>query len=237
MKLVPAKTPELVKSIFPSFVWNIKTEEKILFLTFDDGPTPGVTDWVLELLENYNAKATFFCIGKNIESHPELFERIISQGHSIGNHTYNHLKGWKTKTNDYLKDVELTEHVIKDKLQNATSKNNNDTSWNLEIEDCDLNLFRPPYGKLKSNQSKALQALGYKIILWDVLSFDWDVTISEKDCLDNVLSSAQKGSIIVFHDSLKAQRNLKFALPRVLEHFSKKGFDFKSINEISPSQK
>jgi peptidoglycan/xylan/chitin deacetylase (PgdA/CDA1 family) len=215
MKLVPAKTPELVKTIFPNFVWNISTEEKALYLTFDDGPTPEVTEWVLKQLKQYNAKATFFCIGKNIDKHPTIFEDVLKDGHTIGNHTYNHLKGWKTNTKNYLKDIDKAQDVI-----DSLVKNQKDETHNL---------FRPPYGKFKSKQSSAIQKLNYKIILWDVLSYDWDTTVSEEGCLSNVMSSAKKGSVIVFHDSIKAKRNLMYALPRVLKYYSEKEYTFKAI--------
>ncbi len=213
MQIIPAKTPGFVKSIFPNFVWNIDTDDKALYLTFDDGPTPEITDWVLKTLKQYNAKATFFCIGNNIERHPEIFQNILDENHAIGNHTFNHLKGWKHKTKDYIEDVLETEASInKFQLQNRKK------------------LFRPPYGKFKNKQSKQLQELDYKIILWDVLSYDWDKTVTEEICLKNVNSAAKEGSIIVFHDSIKASRNLRFVLPKVLEYYAEKGYVFKAIN-------
>jgi peptidoglycan/xylan/chitin deacetylase (PgdA/CDA1 family) len=217
MKIIPAKTPGFVKSLFPKFVWNINTTKKELYLTFDDGPTPEITEWVLQTLKAYNAKATFFCIGKNIESHAELFQAILKDEHSIGNHTYNHLKGWKHNTKDYIEDVERTQHLINSKIENRNSV----------IE----NLFRPPYGKFKSKQSTKLQKLGYKIIMWEVLSYDWDKSVSEEACLNNIITVADRGSIIVFHDSIKASRNLKYALPKVLEFYSKKGYVFKALTK------
>lgn len=217
MKIIPAKTPGFVKSLFPKFVWNINTTKKELYLTFDDGPTPEITEWVLQTLKAYNAKATFFCIGKNIESHAELFQAILKDEHSIGNHTYNHLKGWKHNTKDYIEDVERTQHLINSKIENRNSV----------IE----NLFRPPYGKFKSKQSTKLQKLGYKIIMWEVLSYDWDKSVSEEACLNNIITVANEGSIIVFHDSIKASRNLKYALPKVLEFYSKKGYVFKALTK------
>ncbi|MFC0603801.1 polysaccharide deacetylase family protein [Winogradskyella pulchriflava] len=211
MQIIPAKTPGFVKTLFPNFVWNIDTANKQLYLTFDDGPTPEVTDWVLQSLATYNAKATFFCIGNNIEKHPHIFQNIISEGHTIGNHTFNHLKGWKHKTKHYVEDVIKTDELIKSQTQNFT------------------NLFRPPYGKFKNNQSKKLLELGYRIILWDVLSYDWDKSVSEETCFKNVTSAAKEGSIIVFHDSIKASRNLKYTLPKVLEYYSTKGYTFKTL--------
>ena len=223
MKIIPAKTPGFVKTLFPNFIWNINTDNKELYLTFDDGPTPEITEWVLQTLSDYNAKATFFCIGNNIESNTEVFQDILSHGHSIGNHTYNHLKGWKTKTKAYLGDIELTDSVIAFQIQNSKFSESYDLS--------SLKLFRPPYGKFKNKQSKKLLALGYRIILWDVLSYDWDKSVSEETCLNNVLSAAKEGSIIVFHDSVKASKNLRYALPRVLEYYSENGYVFKSLNQ------
>ncbi len=213
MKIIPAKTPGLVKTLFPSYVWNIDTKAKELYLTFDDGPTPEITEWVLDMLNRYNAKATFFCIGNNIEKHPEIFESILKKEHAIGNHTYNHLKGWKHKTKAYINDVILTDELIKSK--------------NSESE----NLFRPPYGKFKTKQSKQIQELGYKVVMWDILSYDWDKSVSEETCLKNIISAAKEGSIVVFHDSVKASRNLKYALPKVLDYYSEKGYAFKSLNK------
>lgn len=229
MKIIPAKTPGFVKTMFPNFIWNINTKNKEIYLTFDDGPTPIITDWVLSTLKAYNAKATFFCIGNNIEKHPEIFQNIIKDGHTIGNHTYNHLKGWKHKTIDYIEDVEKTQHLINTKFQKQNFKIKNVQVGNLDIESRNLKRFRPPYGKFKSKQSKHIQKLGYRIILWDVLSYDWDASVSEETCYNNVISSAKEGSIIVFHDSIKASRNLKYVLPKVLEYYSEKGFQFLNI--------
>ncbi|WP_411894265.1 polysaccharide deacetylase family protein [Winogradskyella sp. A2] len=212
MQIIPAKTPGFVKTLFPNLVWNIPTQKKELYLTFDDGPTPKITNWVLERLSHYNANATFFCIGNNIKENPELISKIIEGGHTIGNHTYNHLKGWKHKTKFYIEDVRKTEELI--------------NSFDVISK---TKLFRPPYGKFKANQSKKIQALGYKIIMWDVLSYDWDNSIRQEDCLNNIISSAKEGSIIVMHDSIKASKNLKFALPKVLEHYTEKGYKFKAL--------
>jgi peptidoglycan/xylan/chitin deacetylase (PgdA/CDA1 family) len=213
--MIPAKTPDFVKTLFPNFIWNINTNNKELYLTFDDGPTPEITDWVLQILKQYNAKATFFCIGNNIEKHPEIFQNILDNNHVVGNHTYHHLKGWKHKSKHYIKDTLETEVII-----NTFKLNNNNK------------LFRPPYGKFKNKQSKGLLELGYKIILWDVLSYDWDKSVSENTCFDNVISATKKGSIIVFHDSIKASKNLKYVLPKVLEYYTQKGFEFKALEEI-----
>lgn len=200
------KTNRFIKWIFPNYVWNIPNDEQKVFLTFDDGPTPEVTEWVLSQLKLYNAKATFFCIGNNIKKYPELFQKTITDGHTIGNHTFNHLKGWKTSTEDYIKNVKLCQsHIPNPKFQIPY-------------------LFRPPYGKIKNTQVKALQKLGYKIIMWDVLSRDYDQSISQEQCLENVLPNIDIGSIIVFHDSVKAEHNLKYVLPKTLEFLKEKGF-------------
>jgi peptidoglycan/xylan/chitin deacetylase (PgdA/CDA1 family) len=198
------KTNRIIKWIFPNYVWNIPNDEQKVFLTFDDGPTPEITEWVLEQLKKYNAKATFFCIGNNIEKYPEIFQKTIAEGHAIGNHTFNHLNGWKTSTEVYIENVKLYE------TQNPKLVTRN--------------LFRPPYGKIKHSQSKILRKLGYKIIMWDVLSRDYDQSISATQCLENVLSNIETGSIIVFHDSVKAEHNLKYVLPKTLEFLKENGF-------------
>jgi len=203
--------------MFPEYIWDISTSQKELYLTFDDGPTPEVTNWVLNSLRQFNAKATFFCIGDNVNKYPELFNKVLEEGHSVGNHTQNHIKGWKTKTKIYLENVLRAEEVIS--LQSSVFSNQSQI----------INLFRPPYGQIKPKQGKKIMALGYKIVMWDVLSFDWDNSISKEDCFNNVVSKCKNGSIIVFHDSIKASNNMKFALPKVLEHFTEKGFSFKAI--------
>ncbi|WP_158845671.1 polysaccharide deacetylase family protein [Algibacter sp. L1A34] len=219
MTLTPVKTPFVVKKMFPNYIWDIATNKKIIYLTFDDGPTLEITNWTLDTLKKYNAKATFFCIGNNIEKNPEIFKDIIKHGHAIGNHTQNHAKGWKTSTVDYLSDVEQAEQNIqKEKPQQHTS-----TSKSVK-------LFRPPYGKIRSNQGKQIINLGYKIIMWDILSFDWEHKISKETCFKNVISKTKNGSIVVFHDSVKASRNMQYTLPKVLKHFSEQGFIFKSLD-------
>ena len=198
---------------FSKYTWRFLSKKKEIFLTFDDGPTPEITEFILSELKKHDAKATFFCIGKNIKNHPELFSQLISDGHSIGNHTQNHLKGWKTNTKDYVDNVLECNKTIT-QFNNTTIKQQ---------------LFRPPYGKIKKSQAKELLKRGYKIIMWDVLSADFDTTISNEKCLQNVLENTTKGSIIVFHDSVKAAERMKYALPRVLKTFSDKGFVFKAI--------
>ena len=192
------KTNYFFKTIFPNYVWDIPNHEKKVYLTFDDGPTPEITEWTLEQLKIYNAKVTFFCIGNNIEKYPAIFNKVVTDGHAIGNHTFNHLKGWKTATKEYVENIEKFD--VKSKL------------------------FRPPYGKIKPSQSKKLRALGYKIIMWDIISYDFDIQTSKEKCLENVLKNVQPGSIIIFHDSIKAAQNLKYALPKTLEFLKEKGF-------------
>jgi peptidoglycan-N-acetylglucosamine deacetylase len=209
MNLNWVKTNSIIKKIFRNYIWDTPNTENKIYLTFDDGPIPEITEWVLEELKKYNVKATFFCIGDNIVKHPMVFMKIISEGHSIGNHTFNHLNGWKTSTDKYIENLKLCEVLI----SNTKSK-----------------IFRPPYGKMKLSQSKKIRQLGYKIIMWDVLSLDYDNTVSPQKCLKNVLENVSTGSVIVFHDSIKAFPNLKDTLPKVLEKLSERGFVFDKIN-------
>ncbi|WP_426325917.1 polysaccharide deacetylase family protein [Pedobacter sp. R-06] len=221
------KSPLLLKWYYPSLLWNKSRTEKVIYLTFDDGPIPNVTDFVLKTLKVFNAKATFFCIGDNIVKHPEVFERVKNDGHAIGNHTFNHLKGWKTDNETYLQNTL--------KCQELTQ----------------TNLFRPPYGRIKKSQIKSLKSevrspksifqnqqsdLGLKtidsglnIVMWDVLSGDFDTKLSPEKCYQNVIKHTENGSIIVFHDSLKAFDRLSYALPKVLAYFAEKGFTFLTL--------
>ena len=203
------KTPSLLKRIYSAYLWSVNTSEKELYLTFDDGPHPEATPFVLKNLKQYNALATFFCIGKNVVAHPELYKQILSEGHSVGNHTFNHLNGWKTKNDIYLKDIAEASNYI------------------------DSNLFRPPYGRITSFLAKNLRPVMKgkepRVVMWDVLSADFDTTITKEQCLANVVLQAVPGSIVVFHDSEKAMPRLEYALPRVLNYFTEKGYVFKSI--------
>jgi len=201
-----------IKLLFPKYVWDIPNHENKVYLTFDDGPTPEITEWVLDQLQLYDAKATFFCIGNNIEKNPEIFNKIITRGHAFGNHTFNHLKGWKTDTNEYVENTRRCSLFIREKGKVISDKG--DT----------FELFRPPYGKIKTSQSRALRRLGYKIIMWDVLTRDFDKTIAPEECLKNVLKNVETGSIIVFHDSIKAAQNLKYVLPKTLAFLKERGF-------------
>jgi len=208
MKLYFIKTPRIIQRIFKNYSWRFFTDKKEIYLTFDDGPTPEVTTWTLDLLQKYNAKATFFCIGKNVLKEPEIYRRILKENHRVGNHTHNHKNGAKTYIKTYINNIlEAEKH-----LENPAR------------------LFRPPYGRIKSTQAKKLQNLGYRIIMWDVLSADFDTTITKEKCLKNVLENVENGSVIVFHDSIKASKNLHYTLPKVLDHFSKKGYVFNAIS-------
>lgn len=208
MKKYIIKTPSIVKLFFNNWVWSFSSKEKVLYLTFDDGPTPNITNWTLNQLKEHNAKATFFCIGKNAVKYPQIYKNISNEGHSIGNHTNNHLNGFKTTSKEYLKNLQLSEKSLGKKTT----------------------LFRPPYGKIKLSQAEKIRKRGYKIIMWDVLSGDFDIQLTPEECLANVITNVKSGSIIVFHDSIKAEQKLKFTLPKVLEYYTKKGYCFKAIN-------
>ena len=216
----------LMRKIYPSAIWKIVPASDFsslgrdkrggeIFLTFDDGPIPEITPWVLSVLKTYNAKATFFCVGANIKKHPELFQQILAEGHSVGNHTYNHLNGWKTKTKDYIDNTEKCKKII--------------TNVHPQSSIIHCPLFRPPYGKLKRSQYSRL-ITQYSLIMWDVLSGDFDQKLSEEKCLKNVISKTREGSIVVFHDSLKAKKNLFYVLPKFMDHFSKQGFRFDRLH-------
>jgi peptidoglycan-N-acetylglucosamine deacetylase len=198
------KTPSLVKSVFAGYVWDIPTKERVVYLTFDDGPIPGLTPWVLDVLSQYGCTATFFCVGENVKNNPEIFQRILDEGHSVGNHTYNHLNGWFVDEDEYLDNIALCDDYM------------------------DTILFRPPYGKLKPSQTIAIKNQK-NIVMWDILSGDFDQTISQEKCLTNVLNNYNEGSIIVFHDNIKAEVNLKYALPLFLEHLKSNGFTSKNL--------
>ncbi|MDQ8005631.1 MAG: polysaccharide deacetylase family protein [Pedobacter sp.] len=216
------RPPFFLKWFYPNLIWNKEhkdTKEKVVYLTFDDGPIPNVTDFVLNTLKNFGIKATFFCIGDNIQKHPQIFERIKNDGHAVGNHTYNHLKGWKTEDNDYIANFW--------KCQELTA----------------TNLFRPPYGRIKKSQISQLinswqltvgkelktENRELQIIMWDILSGDFDLKLSPERCYQNVISNVRNGSIIVFHDSLKAWERLEHALPKTIEYLLAKGYRFETL--------
>jgi len=195
------KPPTIIKKYYPNLVWDIPNTEKKIYLTFDDGPIPEITEWVLDLLAQNNIKATFFCIGDNVAKHTSVYKRILAEGHAVGNHTFNHLNGWKTGRVEYLNNIEQCSKLV------------------------DSNLFRPPYGRIKKSQLKNLSAT-HEIIMWDVLSGDFDQKTSPEKCYQNVVNNTESGSIIVFHDSLKAERNLNYALPKIIEYLLAEGFVF-----------
>jgi peptidoglycan/xylan/chitin deacetylase (PgdA/CDA1 family) len=201
------RTPWWVKKIYSGLVWQMPVKEKVLYLSFDDGPHPEITPFVLDELKRYNARATFFCIGKNVKEYPQIYRRVLMEGHRVGNHTQNHLNGWKVDDKRYLEDIRDAARLI------------------------DSNLFRPPYGRIGAFQSRLLRGapLNYTIVMWEVLSGDFDRELNAAACARNVIRHARPGSIVVFHDSEKAFDRMKEALPRVLEHFSGLGYRFEAI--------
>jgi peptidoglycan/xylan/chitin deacetylase (PgdA/CDA1 family) len=201
------KTPWWVgKWIYPAYAWRMPAGQKKIYLSFDDGPHPEATSFVLDTLKKYQAKASFFCIGKNVAAHPELYKRILLEGHAVGNHTQNHYNGWKTADADYLANIKEASQYI------------------------DSKLFRPPYGRITRFQAKQVQErFGLRIVMWSVLSGDFDVQLDPQQCLTNVQKNAGDGSIIVFHDSEKAMPRMTCALPGVLEYFGARGFSFDKI--------
>jgi len=201
------KTPWLVKKlIYPGYIWHLPSKEKKIYLTFDDGPHPVATKFVLEELKKFSAKATFFCLGKNVLAHPDLYSSILSQGHATGNHTHDHPNGWKVDDEVYFRNIALAADYI------------------------DSNLFRPPYGRITRFQAKqVIEKMGMKLVMWSVLSGDFDKRLGLEDCFRNVVKACSPGAIVVFHDSEKAFDKLRYALPLVLTHFSEKGYSFKQI--------
>ncbi len=198
------KTPSWIQSFFPQAVFRLEVSTPCIYLTFDDGPTPHVTDWVLSQLAPYDAKATFFCLGKQVEKYPDLFQAIQQQGHQIGNHSYHHFNGLKTATSTYLADVEKAKDLI------------------------DSNLFRPPYGQLKWSQYQALKQ-EYRMIFWEVMAGDFDEKVSKEKCLQRIYDNMNAGSILVLHDSLKCEEKVRFVLPRLLEYYTERGYRFLGI--------
>ena len=190
--------------MMPRVTWGFYGEFKKVFLSFDDGPTPDVTPWVLNCLKEHNAKGTFFCLGRNVDHNPEIYNQILSEGHSVGNHTYSHLKGYGTRNQQYFDDIELAGQLI------------------------DSELFRPPYGRILTSQITEVLK-NYRIIMWDVLSYDYNRRVSGDVIVKNVTKNVRSGSIVVFHDSAKARKNLYHALPKVLEYLNREGFEMVAI--------
>lgn len=194
----------ILEIIYPRFLWRMPATEKCIYLTFDDGPVPEVTPWVLEQLKKHEAAATFFCVGDNIRKNPETFRQVIRAGHTIGNHTFNHLNGWKTPVEDYLKNVARSE----------------------ELHSC--RLFRPPYGRITRTQADGILPHS-RIVMWSVLTRDYSPALSAEKCLKNAIKNTKSGAIVLFHDSLKAQKNLEYVLPRYLRYFSQRGYRFEKL--------
>ncbi len=192
------KPPKFIKRLYPNFIWNIETDDNVLHLTFDDGPRPEVTSWVLDQLDRYGAKATFFCIAKNVEMFPDLYAEILRRGHAVGNHSYSHVKGWGMKAGDYLQDVEMAAGFIHS------------------------NLYRPPYARITPDQARVLSER-YNIVMWSIISRDYNRRLGGRGCADNVLPYLGPGEIIVFHDSIKCAQNLWYALPLVLDRIYEMG--------------
>jgi peptidoglycan/xylan/chitin deacetylase (PgdA/CDA1 family) len=200
------KPPRWVRRISSGMIWRIPTDEKVLFLTFDDGPGPELTPWILAELVKFGAKATFFCVGENVTKYPESYKLILDGGHDTGNHTFHHLNGYKTGIGNYIRDVYKARKVI------------------------DSRLFRPPYGRIRPMAARILMPR-FRIILWDVLSMDYDAQLDPKMVLYNVAREARPGSILVFHDNEKASENLRFVLPLILDHFSRQGYKFLPLKQ------
>lgn len=203
-KILLIQPKSFIKKIFPGALWNFSRKQKVIYLTFDDGPIPGLTEWVLDELKRFNAAATFFCVGANIKKHPDIFELVKSGGHTVANHTMFHSKGFKKTVDEYVEEAEECRQLVQN------------------------NLFRPPYGQIKRSQFHALVQRGFKVVLWDVISYDYE-TIEPKDCAIKVIRNCKPGSIVLFHDNIKAEKNLKYSLPLVLKYFSEKGFRFEAI--------
>ncbi len=196
--------PVFLRIFYPSLLWQMPAGNQTLYLTFDDGPHPEITPKVLELLHQYQAKATFFCVGENVQRFPQTYAEILNQGHKTGNHSMNHLNGWKTNQNHYYENVNECRKYV------------------------DSDLFRPPYGRITPMQIQSLKK-EYKIVMWTVLSYDFDPETTPEQCLNYVTDNTEDGAIIVFHDSEKSSHNMFFALPKILEYYSNKGFRFETL--------
>ena len=207
--MLPFKTPFVAKYIYPRLLWKVKTTEKVIYLTFDDGPIPNLTEWVLDVLKEYDAKATFFCVGENVLRNRSIYNRVLAEGHKVGNHTQHHINGKRSKAEAYLADVLACDEAL-----------DTDKSYS--------SLFRPPYGRLTNTQRKELLK-NKTIVMWDVLTQDYDQTIDPSIILRKSIAATSKGSIVVFHDNVKAEANLKAVLPAYLRHFEKAGYRFEAL--------
>jgi peptidoglycan/xylan/chitin deacetylase (PgdA/CDA1 family) len=203
------RTPFFFPWLYPAHTWRIPNATKRLFLTFDDGPVPGPTEFVIDTLAAAKIRGTFFCIGDNVRKHPAVYRSLLGHGHRVGNHTFNHLNGWRTSTEDYLHNVRACTDVMYESASAAQP------------------LFRPPYGRITRAQIYGLSS--FKIVMWDALSMDYRRTLSPERCLKNTIAAARDGSIVVFHDSVKAEKNLTYALPRFIDHFKSLGFEFNVV--------
>lgn len=195
------RVPQLLKKLFPSFTWDYNTGKKVVYITFDDGPIPESTPWTLNLLKEKGVKATFFCVGDNVRKYPELYQQVLDEGHAVGNHTHNHLRGFTSQNKTYVNNVTLASKYINSKL------------------------FRPPYGMIKRSQAKELLK-DFKIVMWDVLSEDYRQDISPETCFKAVLKHTRPGSIILFHNHVKSEKNMQYALPRLIDELRNRGFKF-----------
>lgn len=214
-KPYPHKSGKIVRWLFPRLLWFKPSEKPTIYLTFDDGPIPEITEEVLSILEKFDAKATFFCIGDNVVKHPHIFKKIVDAKHSVGNHTQNHLNGWKNENEVYYENINECKKTILEEYSK------------LEMFE-QVSLFRPPYGKLTPEQFHKIST-EYQVVMWDVLTGDFDKFLSRKVCLEKSIECTESGSIITFHDSIKAAKNMLYTLPRYLEHFSEKGFVFERL--------
>lgn len=206
------KMPRIIQTLFPKYLWQIPSHEKVVYLTFDDGPIPKVTPWVVDTLDKYGAKGTFFCVGDNIRKHPEVYQYVIDKGHQTGNHTFNHLSGWNTDNNSYFSNISECADLV------------------------NTGLFRPPYGRMKPSQFQFLSQ-EFDVVMWDVLSGDFDPKLTIEECYENVVNNVQSGSIIVFHDSLKSEEKIRAVLPRVLHYLRENGYTCKGIEPYARSAK
>ncbi len=202
------RTPLLLQWLYPGLEWHGSRKEKVLYLTFDDGPVPDETPFILETLNTFEISATFFCVGDNVRRYPDLYQRILKEGHRTGNHTMNHVKGWGTDTSQYLRNVNACDEV-------------------MEENGGKPGLFRPPYGKATRKQLRHLK--GYRVIMWDVLSGDFDESLPPGECLEKTIKSTSNGSIIIFHDNVKAHERLRYALPEFIRIMLERGFEFRTI--------